>query len=88
LAPHGIALVDGRVRSRLALVNGVGRGYGHPTPEGEAAGRLAAEHGLALDATYGAKALAALARRPAGAVQRVVFWHTFGVPAPAGEVLA
>ncbi|HEX4600208.1 MAG TPA: pyridoxal-phosphate dependent enzyme [Gemmatimonadales bacterium] len=88
VARHGIALIDGRVPPPLALVDGLGRGYGHPTPEGEAAGRLAARHGLLLDATYGAKTLAALLRRPAGAVQRVVFWHTFGVPVPDAEVPA
>jgi len=42
--------------------------------------RLAAEHGLTLDPTYGAKAFAFLLQRAACDVQRVVFWHTFAVP--------
>ncbi|MEZ4223062.1 MAG: pyridoxal-phosphate dependent enzyme [Polyangiaceae bacterium] len=39
----------------------LGRGYGHPTPSAERALRLAADtHGLRLETTYTAKALAAL----------------------------
>ena len=64
----------------LHIVNGLGRGYGHPTPEGETAARLASQHGLTLDPTYGAKAFAFLLQRATFDVQRVVFWHTFAVP--------
>jgi D-cysteine desulfhydrase len=64
----------------LVVVDGLGRGYGHPTAAGESARRLAAEHGLVLDSAYGAKAFALLMRRATWDVQRVVFWHTFGVP--------
>ena len=46
----------------------------------QAARGLAARHGLVLDSTYGAKAFAFLMRRATCDVQRVVFWHTFGVP--------
>jgi 1-aminocyclopropane-1-carboxylate deaminase/D-cysteine desulfhydrase-like pyridoxal-dependent ACC family enzyme len=62
------------------IVNGLGRGYGWPTAAGERARRLASEHGLTLDSTYGAKAFAVLLQRARYGVQRVVFWHTFAVP--------
>jgi 1-aminocyclopropane-1-carboxylate deaminase/D-cysteine desulfhydrase-like pyridoxal-dependent ACC family enzyme len=78
LARQGVALLP--APRALDIVDGVGKGYGHPTPEGEAARRLASEHGLALDPTYGAKAFAHLLRLATGDVQRVVFWHTFAVP--------
>jgi D-cysteine desulfhydrase len=60
---------------RIDVVNGLGAGYGHPSPAGERARVIAAEHGLRLDPTYGAKAFAAIP-----ALQRVVFWHTFAWP--------
>src|SRR5207244_4151143 len=58
LARHDIRLPDPPSRLPLVVVDGLGEGYGHPTPEGEAAERLASEHGLTLDPTYGAKAFA------------------------------
>jgi len=67
----------------------VGGGYGVPTPASEEAARLFARlEGLALDATYGAKAAAGLVdlvRRGAFARSDVVcFWHTGGTAwAPA-----
>jgi len=79
LAHRGVPLPAPR---SLDIVNGLGRGYGHPTPEGEAAARLASQHGLTLDPTYGAKAFAFLLQRATFDVQRVVFWHTFAVPQP------
>jgi D-cysteine desulfhydrase len=55
----------------------MGRGYGHPTPEGEAATEIARDAGLTLDATYTAKAFACAldhaARVDAG---HVLYWHT------------
>lgn len=66
-------------RSALVL-NGLGPGYGHPTPEGEAARHLAAEHGLTLDSTYGGKAFAFLVQRATRNSQRIVFWNTFAAP--------
>jgi len=60
---------------RIQVVDGLGAGYGHPTPAGERARVIAAEHGLRLDPTYGAKAFAAIP-----VMQRVVFWHTFAWP--------
>jgi 1-aminocyclopropane-1-carboxylate deaminase/D-cysteine desulfhydrase-like pyridoxal-dependent ACC family enzyme len=59
----------------VQVVDGLGAGYGHPSPAGERARLLAADHGLTLDPTYGAKAFAAIP-----AMQRVVFWHTFAWP--------
>ncbi|MBX3202003.1 MAG: pyridoxal-phosphate dependent enzyme [Labilithrix sp.] len=64
----------------------VGRGYGWPLPEGEAATRDAAQAGLVLDATYTAKAFAcALAR--AGRPGVVLYWHTLST-APMEPLLA
>jgi 1-aminocyclopropane-1-carboxylate deaminase/D-cysteine desulfhydrase-like pyridoxal-dependent ACC family enzyme len=60
---------------RIEVVNGLGAGYGHPSPAGERARLIAAEHGLRLDPTYGAKAFVAIPAK-----QRVVFWHTFAWP--------
>jgi len=79
LARHGVVLKRGSY-SNLLVLSGVGPGYGHPTPEGERARSLAAQHGLLLDPTYGAKAFAALPALAARGFQRVVFWHTFGAP--------
>ena len=80
LARHAIRIPFPVSRFPLSVVDGLGQGYGHPSPEGEAARRLAAEHGLTLDPTYSAKAFAFLLQRAACDVQRVVFWHTFAVP--------
>lgn len=77
LSRHGVPLPAPRSPD---IVDGLGKGYGYTTPAGEAAHRLATQHGLALDPTYGAKAFAFLMQRGACAVQRVVFWHTFAVP--------
>jgi D-cysteine desulfhydrase len=76
LGRHGIDVE----RSRVVVLDGLGAGYGHPTPEGERARALAAAHGLALDPTYGAKTFAVLPSLPARGFRRVVFWHTFGAP--------
>jgi 1-aminocyclopropane-1-carboxylate deaminase/D-cysteine desulfhydrase-like pyridoxal-dependent ACC family enzyme len=61
----------------------IGRGYGHPTAAGDDAARALTGAGLALDATYTAKAGAALLdslrRQPAGPV---LFWHTLSASAP------
>jgi 1-aminocyclopropane-1-carboxylate deaminase/D-cysteine desulfhydrase-like pyridoxal-dependent ACC family enzyme len=55
----------------------IGRGYGHATPEGDAALEDGTRAGVVLDATYTAKAFAAsLARVRAGASPNVLFWHT------------
>jgi len=65
---------------RVEVVEGLGQGYGYPTPEGERARVFAAQHGLRLDPTYGAKAFSCFLQRAAGNVQRAVFWHTFSWP--------
>jgi 1-aminocyclopropane-1-carboxylate deaminase/D-cysteine desulfhydrase-like pyridoxal-dependent ACC family enzyme len=64
----------------IVMIDGLGRGYGYPTGAGEAARSLAAEHGLVLDSTYGAKAFAALPECARRGFRRVVFWHTFARP--------
>jgi D-cysteine desulfhydrase len=55
----------------------IGRGYGHATPEGDAATADARGVGLTLDTTYTAKGFAAaLARVREGAAANILFWHT------------
>ena len=61
---------------RLRVADAMGRGYGYPTAEGERARSLAAEHGVRLDPTYGAKAFGFLLRGERQ-IHRVIFWHTF-----------
>jgi D-cysteine desulfhydrase len=75
----GIELGVPRSAIRVRVVDAMGKGYGHPTPEGERARALAAESGVRLDPTYGAKAFGFLQRADVN-VQRVVFWHTFAWP--------
>ena len=75
----GIELGVPRSAIRVRVVEAMGKGYGHPTPKGERARALAAEHNLRLDPTYGAKAFGFLQRADVH-VQRVVFWHTFAWP--------
>ena len=64
---------------RVRVVDALGKGYGHPTPEGERASALAGEHGLRLDPTYGAKAFSVM-MSPTYHAPRTVFWHTFAWP--------
>jgi D-cysteine desulfhydrase len=75
----GIEFKVPRSAIRVRVVDAMGKGYGHPTPDGERASALAAEHSLRLDPTYGAKAFSVLQRADVN-VQRVVFWHTFTWP--------
>src|SRR2546422_713192 len=75
----GIEFNVARSAIRVRVVDAMGKGYGHPTPEGERARSLAAEYGMRLDPTYGAKAFSFLQRADVN-VQRVVFWHTFAWP--------
>jgi 1-aminocyclopropane-1-carboxylate deaminase/D-cysteine desulfhydrase-like pyridoxal-dependent ACC family enzyme len=53
-----------------------GRGYGRATEAAQAALRAAADCGLRLEATYTAKALAAVLHRSRRG-ERVLFWNTF-----------
>jgi 1-aminocyclopropane-1-carboxylate deaminase/D-cysteine desulfhydrase-like pyridoxal-dependent ACC family enzyme len=79
LGRHGMRIPP--LASRIPeVVDGLGAGYGHPTEAGERARALAAEHGLRLDPTYGAKAFAFVGQQATGKVQRVIFWHTFAWP--------
>jgi 1-aminocyclopropane-1-carboxylate deaminase/D-cysteine desulfhydrase-like pyridoxal-dependent ACC family enzyme len=80
LSNHALTIRNPQSAIRIEVVDGVGQGYGYPTPAGERARALAAEHGLRLDPTYGAKAFASLVERAAGNGQRVVFWNTFAWP--------
>ncbi len=80
LARHGTPLPASRSPLAVLVVDALGPGYGHPTPAGEAACRLAAEHGLALDSTYGGKAFAVLPDCARRGFRRVIFWHTFARP--------
>jgi D-cysteine desulfhydrase len=80
LRRSGVEFVVPRSSIRIEVVDAMGKGYGYPTPEGERARTLAAEHGLRLDPTYGAKAFGALVGPLIPNLQRVVFWHTFAWP--------
>jgi D-cysteine desulfhydrase len=68
---------------RLPRIDGsaLGAGYARATPAGRAARHSAAAHGVALDLTYTAKCLAALARTARAlsrepATATTLFWHT------------
>jgi len=76
----GIEVTVPRSSIRVDVVDGIGPGYGHPTPEGELARSLAVQHGVRLDPTYGAKAFSIFLRHTTHDVRRVVFWHTFAWP--------
>jgi len=65
---------------RVQVVNALGAGYGYPTPEGERARRLASEHGVRLEPTYGAKAFSVFFQKKKYNLRRTVFWHTFAWP--------
>jgi D-cysteine desulfhydrase len=75
----GIEFSVPRSAVRVRVVDAMGRGYGHPTPQGERARALAAEHGLRLDPTYGAKAFSYFLKTGNG-TRRAIFWHTFAWP--------
>lgn len=75
----GLELTLPRSSVRVEVLDGMGKGYGYPTPEGERASALALEYGVRLDPTYGAKAFAALLS-PTYHAPRTVFWHTFAWP--------
>ena len=59
----------------------IGAGYGHGTESGAAAQRLFDATGIQLDATYTAKAAAALLRGDSDD-DRPLFWHTLSAVAP------
>jgi D-cysteine desulfhydrase len=76
----GIEFSVPRSSIRVDVLDAMGKGYGHPTTDGERARVLAAEHGLRLDPTYGAKAFGIFLQPAALNMQRAVFWHTFSWP--------
>lgn len=76
----GLEFAVRRSSIRVDVVDGTGRGYGHPTEEGERARALALAYGVRLDPTYGAKAFGFFLRRSTHAARRTVFWHTFPWP--------
>jgi D-cysteine desulfhydrase len=88
LARAGASLPRPLPALALELERGfAGPGYAVPTAEGSDALRRAAElEGLELDATYTAKALAALLARERGTREPVVFWNSYA-GAPAGGPL-
>ncbi len=80
LRRSGVEFTIPRSSIRIEVVDAMGKGYGYPTPEGERARVVAAQHALRLDSTYGAKAFSVLVGTSIASVQRVVFWHTFAWP--------
>jgi D-cysteine desulfhydrase len=85
----GVPATMATMRARLVLdARFLGRGYGHATPEGEEATRLARDHaGIVLDPTYTAKAFAAsLWQIRARHAEHVLYWHTLN-GAPMGPLL-
>jgi len=79
LRQAGLEFTVPRASLRVDVVDGMGKGYGHPTPEGERARALALDYGVRLDPTYGAKAFGALLS-PTYHAPRTVFWNTFAWP--------
>ncbi|HXO84363.1 MAG TPA: pyridoxal-phosphate dependent enzyme, partial [Gemmatimonadales bacterium] len=75
----GIEFSVPRSSIRVDVVDGMGQGYGHPTPEGEQARAFAMKHGVRLDPTYGAKAFSVMLS-PTYHAPRTVFWNTFAWP--------
>jgi D-cysteine desulfhydrase len=60
----------------------IGRGYGIATEEADAAMETLGALGIHLDATYTAKAAAALLRHTETAEGPVIFWHTLSAQEP------
>ena len=79
LRRRGVEFTVPRSAIRVRVVDAMGKGYGHPTADGERARAVAAEHGLRLDPTYGAKAFSVMLS-PTHHAPRTVFWHTFAWP--------
>ena len=84
LAERSVPLPHAPTSPELIVIPGMGRGYGYPTPEGEAARGWAERSGLRVDSTYGGKTLAVLPSLAGGKVKRVVYWHTYAAPGDSG----
>ena len=76
LAGLSRARIAGALERLVVEGRWLGRGYGHPTPEGQAAVAEAARRGLVLDETYTAKAFACALDVARGGRGDVLFWHT------------
>lgn len=76
LRQQGVEFSVPRAAVRVEVIDAVGQGYGYPSESGERARALAAQYGVALDPTYGAKAFGVLVGQSRN-IQRAVFWHTF-----------
>ena len=78
LAARTRALLEAPAGAATLRLDGaqLGAGYGHDTATAARARARLAERGVVLDATYSAKACAAV-RGLAGSFRHVCFWHTF-----------
>lgn len=85
LERRGLRVVPGAARLRV-VKDQLGAGYGHETPAGAQARAIAAMAGLVLEATYGAKAFAAL-KSLSPSFPRLCFWHTFDTRLVSGSPL-
>jgi D-cysteine desulfhydrase len=85
LERHGLSVVPGRAGLRV-VKDQLGAGYGHETSAGAQARRTMAMAGLVLEATYGAKACAAL-KSLSPSFPRLCFWHTFDTRLVSGPPL-
>ena len=68
-----------RTAIRIRVVDAMGKGYGHPSTEGDQAEALAAKYDVRLDPTYTAKTFSVMLS-PAYRAPRTVFWNTFAWP--------
>lgn len=83
LEPAGARLDPADALRRVELRHDqIGAGYGSETTAGRDAAALFAEHGLALDPTYTAKAAAALLADLPASRDELLFWHTFSAADP------
>ena len=79
----GVAVADAEDAMRLITIrhDQLGAGYGHATAAGDAAAELFRACDIGLDATYTAKAAAALLSTTT-ADERPLFWHTLSAALP------
>jgi hypothetical protein len=83
LRREGVEVADAEVAMRLITIrhDQLGAGYGHSTAQGDAATALFGAGSVGLDATYTAKAAAALLTTTADDA-RPLFWHTLSAALP------
>jgi len=75
----GLEFTVPRPSLSLEVVDGLGKGYGYPTPDGERARIMSEQFGVRLDPTYSAKAFGWMLS-PTYHAPRTVFWNTFAWP--------